>query len=195
MAAGFAPYTTASPTASGTGLTKTTGSRWQPLPQPHPPSCFCRAAHRAPPRVVAVGCEAGFQHVPTGKCAACHMAWLLRDAKESGCSGESLPAAAGHGAQCTMPTTTTIPHSRTRQEQDTGKCQHCKQTTQSLSTQPAADLAPMPRPTHPKRELLPSCEGHSVLDPTLPFQVRWGWWGREGSQPALPLNPPSLFPC
>lgn len=120
------------------------------------------------------------------------MAWLLRDAKEPGCSGESLPTTAGHGAQCTMPTTTTILHSRTRQEENTGKCQHCKQATQSLSTQPAADLAPTLRPTHPKRELLPSCEGHSVLDLTLPFQVRWGW-GR--SQPALPLNPPFLFPC
>lgn len=38
------------------------------------------------------------------------MAWLLRDAEDSGCSGELLPAAAAHsGAQCTAPTTTAIP--------------------------------------------------------------------------------------
>ena len=90
-------------------------------------------------QMVAVGCEAGFQHVPTGKCAACHMAWLLRDAKESGPSRESLPPAVEHGAQCTTPTTTTTPaagqgRSKTQPSASIANkplsaCQHVRQLT------------------------------------------------------------------
>lgn len=138
-----------------------------------PLRCCCTA----PPRMVAVGCEAGFQYVLTGKCGPCHMTWLLRDAKESSCPGESLPAAAAHGAQCTAPTTNTVPaagQGRSKMQPSasvTNKppdaCQHSQQLT----------LLPC-RLTCPKRELLPSRKGHSVLDTPLSLQARWGWAGR-----------------
>lgn len=176
MVAGSATYAATSPPASGTGLAKTTNSRWQPFHSHIPLRCCCTAARTTPPQMVAVGCEAGFQHVPMGKCAACHIAWLLRDAKEPSCSGESLPTAAAHSAQCTTPTTTTIPAvgqgrskmqpSASAANKPPNACQHGQQ----LTSLPCQD-------TCPERELLPSREGHSVLEPPLHLQARWGWQG------------------
>lgn len=86
------------------------------------------------------------------------------------------------------------PRSRTRQEQDAAECQCGKQATQCLSTQPAADLAAMPRLTCPERELLPSREGLSAGSPPAPP----GEMGLAGSG-ELSLRyhrtPPSLCPC
>lgn len=96
MEAGPAPYATASPTASGMGLAKTTGSSHQNHRLQVAATSTATSPSGAAPQLPA-RCHQGwwqravrlaFKHVPRGKC---HMAWLLRDAEDSCCPGGVTP--------------------------------------------------------------------------------------------------------
>lgn len=168
---GSAPYTTAFPTASGTGLTKTTSSGRSHF-HSHIPLRHC-CPHR-PPQMVAVGCEVGSQHTRWGNVLlatwpGCYE--TLRSPAAPGSHSLQLWAMAlGAPRQLPPSPQRRCTDTHQRREQAPDACRHSQQLT-SLRCQD----------THPER-------GRSARDPTLPVLVRRGWQG-GGAHPALPPNP------